>query len=163
MLEQPLLFTSCSSIQFFNSPRFPKDNQLRHTSYPTSQCAALVSLLECHTRPLVTKRFPPNPSQCSRGLPQRWKVSLGYASAHILSLLPTSLISNCGLLLICIKIKLFLLAVKRLAYQQLKAAKIITHPNQQPTSVLRKIFSKISPSKLLKKLLPQKIHFKVFF
>ena len=30
MLEQPLLFTSCSSIQFFNSPRFPKDSQLCH-------------------------------------------------------------------------------------------------------------------------------------
>ena len=34
MLEQPLNFTGCSSIQFFNSPPFPKHIQLGHTWYP---------------------------------------------------------------------------------------------------------------------------------
>ena len=38
MLEQPLLFTGCSSIQFFNSPPFPKHRQLGHTLYLTPQC-----------------------------------------------------------------------------------------------------------------------------
>ena len=42
MLEQPLLFISCSSNQFFSSPPLPKHSQLGHTSYPTPQCAALV-------------------------------------------------------------------------------------------------------------------------
>ena len=38
MLEQALLFTACSNIQFFNSPPFPKQSQLGHAWYPTPQC-----------------------------------------------------------------------------------------------------------------------------
>ena len=38
MLEQALLFTACSNIQFFNSPPFPRQSQLGHAWYPTPQC-----------------------------------------------------------------------------------------------------------------------------
>ena len=68
MLRQPLSFTGCSSIQFFNSPPFPKQSQLGHTWYPTPPCAALVWLTGWHAMPLVSKRFPPNPSQGNRGI-----------------------------------------------------------------------------------------------
>ena len=34
MLDQPLDFTGCSSIQFFNSPPFSEHSQLHHTWYP---------------------------------------------------------------------------------------------------------------------------------
>ena len=40
MLEQPLVFTGNTSIQFFNSPPFP--NIVSHTWYPTTHCAALI-------------------------------------------------------------------------------------------------------------------------
>ena len=41
-LKQPLLFTGCSRIQFFNSPPFLKHGQLGHTWYPTPHAAAIV-------------------------------------------------------------------------------------------------------------------------
>ena len=40
MLEQPVVFTGNTSIQFFNSPPFP--NIVSHTWYPTTDCAALI-------------------------------------------------------------------------------------------------------------------------
>ena len=47
MLEQPLLFTGCSSMQFFNPPPFliyplPLTQLVRLLVLPTTYCAALV-------------------------------------------------------------------------------------------------------------------------
>ena len=87
MLEQPLLFNGCSSIQFFNS---------FFVTYETPCCA------RGHYSHLL--HFPPNPSYGNRGFPWLWQMSSGCASAHILSLLATSLINNSGLIFICVKI-----------------------------------------------------------
>ena len=103
MLEQPLLFTSCSSIKLFNSPLFPKYSKLGHTWYPSPQYTAFVSFFGYHTRPLVTKHPSPNPSKEAEDF-SRGRKYPQYASANIPSLLASSLINNCGLLLICIKI-----------------------------------------------------------
>ena len=56
MLEEPLLFTGWSSIQFFNSP-LPQTQSVR-----PPHCVALVWLTERHAMLLVTKCFLPNPS-----------------------------------------------------------------------------------------------------
>ena len=66
MLEQPLLFTGCSSIQFFNSPPFLKHSQLGHTWYPTPHCAALIfsqrDAIPCHWSPSVSNPILPRKS-----------------------------------------------------------------------------------------------------
>ena len=51
------------------------------------------------------------------------QVSQECASAHILSLLATSLVNNSGLILTCVKIANVLVVVKRLENQQFKAVK----------------------------------------
>ena len=74
MLEQPLLFTGCSSVQFFNSPPIPKHGRPGHLWYPTTRCVVLVWLTGRHATIFFTKYFPPNLYL------ERLKVSLGVAS-----------------------------------------------------------------------------------
>ena len=42
ILEQHLLFTGCSRMEFFHSPPFPEHIQWGHLLYPTIHCAVLV-------------------------------------------------------------------------------------------------------------------------
>ena len=102
LLEQPLDFTGCSSIQFFNSHPFPEHSQLAHTWHITPHCAVLVWLTWHHATLWVTKRFPPN--HCLG----KQKISLGVASilrmCLILSLIAISLINNSRLIFTYVKI-----------------------------------------------------------
>ena len=81
MLQQPLLFIGCSSIQFFNSQPFSQKYQ--------SDTFGTLPLTVQHLcdLPALGKR------RISLGV-ENFLVSQGCASAHILSLLGTSLIKN---------------------------------------------------------------------
>ena len=54
MLEQPLIFSGCLNIQFFNSTPFPKNSEATFDTSP------LVLLKGCLATLLVTKYLPPN-------------------------------------------------------------------------------------------------------
>ena len=58
MLEQPLLFTGCSSIQFFNSPPFPEHSQLGYTWYPIHLAVKLL----CYLRIAMPRHWSPSAS-----------------------------------------------------------------------------------------------------
>ena len=135
MLEQSLLFTGFSSIQFLNSPLF-----LNIVSQNTFGTLPLTVQYLCDLQDVMPLHWSP----CT--------------SAHILSLLATSLIHNSGLILICVKY----------------LSKFLPSPLQK-----KKIFSKVAPTKneisklfskkiylqncnlknIFSKLLPQKISF----
>ena len=61
MLEQLLLCTGWSSVQFFNVPPFSEHSQLGHTWYPAPHCTELVWLMGRHATLLLTMCFPTNP------------------------------------------------------------------------------------------------------
>ena len=89
MLEQPLLFTGYSSIQFLNSPPFLN----------------IVSRDTFGTLPFAVQYL----CDLQGAMPLHWSPC---TSAHVLSLLATSLINNSGLILICAKITNVLIVVK---------------------------------------------------
>ena len=84
MLEQALLFTGCSNIQFFNSPPFPKHSQLGHTWYPTPQC---VQPLYNFWMPYQVIAHQVAPTQLFLG---KQTIFLGVASILRMSLCPRS-------------------------------------------------------------------------
>ena len=63
------ILNGCLDTLFFYSPPFSQHSQLGHLWLPNSHCAAPVWLTERYTTPLVTRCFPPNPYQGSRGFP----------------------------------------------------------------------------------------------
>ena len=144
MLEQSLLFTGFSSIQFLNSPLF-----LNIVSQNTFGTLPLTVQYLCDLQDVMPLHWSP----CT--------------SAHILSLLATSLIHNSGLILICVKTMNILLAVKISVKQQFEAVDLLQlfkkYRSSQSEANLS-IYQNFSPPPSKKKrsfpkLLPQKMHF----
>ena len=89
MLEQPLVFTGCSSIQFFNSPPFP------NTVSEAAQSSLLLTVPHrCDLQDTMPRHSSPNASHPNPCLGKQ-KISLEVASvltlysAHTAHLLPT--------------------------------------------------------------------------
>ena len=88
MLKQPLLFTGCSNIQFFNSFFVTYGTPCRTRGHHSRLIFCdLRDTMPCQRSPLL---FPTKQWEC--------------ASAYILSLLATSLINNSGLIFIYVKV-----------------------------------------------------------
>ena len=81
MREQPFLFTGCSSIQFFNSLPFLKQNRLGQTWYPTHHLQSL-----CDLRDTIPGHW--SPSACHPTFPRKQKFSLGVARILRICLCP---------------------------------------------------------------------------
>ena len=103
MLDKPLLFTGCSSIQFFNSPPFPyKVSQDTFWTLPLT-VPQFCDLQDAMLRYWSPNTSNPTPSREAEDF-SRGEVSYDCASAHILSLIGTNLINKSGLIFICVKI-----------------------------------------------------------